>query len=266
MSRLRAQLELVGLLIFVAVALSGIAVGQTGSPLATKDFFSSIHENLIEAADSTLAAALVNQAWMNARTPSARDGQDSANVIKNPVLQIRSAIDRVNELRPTLEPILREEGLPAELSAVVLVESGGVTTALSRKGARGTWQLMPDTARRYGLAVDAGRDDRMDVVKSTHAAGRYLRDLYAMFGDWSLALAAYNAGEITVTTAMKLAESRDFRSISDSGLLPLETRNYVPAVRAAMNRLQYVAGLPDGGQSKSIRVVYALSGPGERSQ
>lgn len=241
-----------------ALLLSGFAIAQVAgtSSAIPADVFSSVHERLSEAADRTLAASLANQVWISAESKPAKRGEIT-NVEENPVLKLRAAIHRVKELRPVMEPILREGGLPVELSAVVLVESGGVTTALSPKGARGVWQLMPDTARRYGLAVDAVHDDRTDVVKSTRAAGRYLRDLYATFGDWSLALAAYNAGELTVTAAMKRAESRDFRSISDNGLLPIETQNYVPAVRAAMNRLQYVASLPDGGQSKGTRVVYA---------
>lgn|SRR5262249_44888201 len=248
----------------IAVVLSGFAFGQVPaiSSAAGADIFSSVHDSLSEAADQALAASLANQSWINAANKPAKRLETTV-VEEIPVLKLRAAIDRVNELRPVLEPILREQGVPVEISAVVLVESGGVTTALSPKGARGVWQLMPDTARRYGLAVDAGHDDRTDVLKSTRAAGCYLRDLYARFGDWSLALAAYNAGELTITNAMNRAKSRDFRSISGSGLLALETRNYVPAVMAAMNRLQYVASLLDDGQSKRTRVVYALSGAGE---
>jgi hypothetical protein len=73
----------------------------------------------------------------------------------DPAARVRAAIKRVDQLRPIIEPILREESVPPELSAVVLVESGGSITALSPKGARGVWQFMPDTARRYGLVVPA---------------------------------------------------------------------------------------------------------------
>jgi membrane-bound lytic murein transglycosylase MltF len=225
--------------------------------------FSAVRANLTEAADRALAAALANQAWMKATSPLSTPGEDSPVVEGNSLLKLRTAIDRVKQLRPTIEPILRGEGVPVELSAVVLVESGGLTTALSPKGARGVWQFMPDTARRYGLVVDGARDDRTDVIKSTHAAARYLRDLRARFGDWSLALAAYNAGELAVTNAMSRAPSRDFRSLSDTVRLPVETRRYVPAVGVAMNRLY--------SQSSSIRmreingkqIVYATSGSGE---
>ena len=88
----------------------------------------------------------------------------------------RAAI-RVRRLLPAIVPILRQEQVPAEFGAMVLVESGGLPAALSPKGARGLWQLMPATARRYGLVVRAEQDDRLDLEKSTRAAARYLRDL-----------------------------------------------------------------------------------------
>ncbi len=142
------------------------------------------------------------------------------------------AESRLNLLRPAVEPILRRESVPVGLAAVILVESGGRTTALSLKGARGLWQLMPDTARRYGLRVDGVQDDRLDLFKSTEAAARYLRHLYAQFGDWKLALAAYNTGEANVSSAIVRAHSDDFDQLALRRMLPLETRIYVPRVLA----------------------------------
>jgi membrane-bound lytic murein transglycosylase D len=142
----------------------------------------------------------------------------------------------MQQLRPIIEPILREEHVPTDLSAIVLVESGGQPAALSRKGARGLWQFMPDTARRYGLIVNPERDERLDVGRSTHAAARYLRDLYGKFGDWQLTFAAYNAGEDLVQRAMERNRTKDFTLLSNGGSLPLETRRYVPAVINAINR------------------------------
>lgn len=98
---------------------------------------------------------------------------------------------------------------------------------------------MPDTARRYGLMVTPQRDDRLDPARSTRAAARYLRDLYARFGSWPLALAAYNAGENTVLRALNRTAARDtgasFIDLSQRNLLPIETRGYVPAVLASWN-------------------------------
>jgi membrane-bound lytic murein transglycosylase D len=142
----------------------------------------------------------------------------------------------------------------------VLVESGGRNTALSSKGALGLWQFMPETARRYGLAVTPGLDERVDIVKSTRAAAHYLRDLYARFGDWSLAFAAYNAGEQKVQHALQRGGG-DFGSMSRNRQLPLETRNYVPAVLSAVHLLGGVLSRldrPMQGSSKS-QITYAAS-------
>jgi soluble lytic murein transglycosylase-like protein len=164
-------------------------------------------------------------------------------------LQLQKAVERVQGLRPMLEPILREEGVPQQMAAVVLVESGGQSAALSPKGARGLWQFMPDTARRYGLVVTASLDERLDPYKSTRAAARYLRDLHTQFGNWPLALAAYNAGEDTVQRAVDRTSTRDFSLISRMGILPLETRSYVPAV---MNAIGFMAN-KEKDQTPAIR-------------
>ena len=177
-------------------------------------------------------------------------------------IRLEQALERVQALRPSLEPILREEGIPPQMAAVVLIESGGRTRALSPKGARGLWQIMPDTARRYGLAVSDGVDERLDPYKSTRAAARYLRDLYNQFGDWSLALAAYNAGEDAVERAIDRASSHDFSLIARARLLPLETRNYVPAVLSAITILNGADGTylsARAGKSAIAAVVYAVA-------
>jgi soluble lytic murein transglycosylase-like protein len=139
--------------------------------------------------------------------------------------------------RTTLGPILAEERVPLELLSVAYVESGFNPMALSPKGARGIWQFMPATARRYGLAVDGEVDHRTHPERATRAAARYLRDLYGQFGDWKLALAAYNAGEGRVWGVIRRTGIRDFDEMSRRGLLPAETRAYVPSVLAVWSRL-----------------------------
>jgi soluble lytic murein transglycosylase-like protein len=143
---------------------------------------------------------------------------------------LRPAFARYNVYRESLTRILREENLPPELLAVALVESGLNPLALSPKGARGIWQLMPATAERYGLVVGATDDHRTHPEYSTRAAARYLRDLYRQFGDWKLALAAYNWGEDKVQRVINRKGVRDFDEMARRRLLPPETRNYVPAV------------------------------------
>ena len=248
-----------GAVALVALLMSGGALAQLipacPSASADGDVFASLHVHLNDAADRALADGLAEQPWMKAsRSGAAADGP-SARVGMDQVRRVRAAVERVGQLRPTIEPILREEGVPAELSAVVLVESGGLVTAISPKGARGFWQFMPDTARRYGLEVSDSRDERLDVRKSTRAAARYLRNLYQKFGDWQLAFAAYNAGEQTVARALGGEGLRNFSGIEQR--LPEETRRYVPAVLAAMHRLH-------GHEFHApARVIYAPGGPGK---
>lgn len=150
---------------------------------------------------------------------------------------LRPALARYSAYRESLTRILREENLPPELLAVAMVESGLNPLALSPKGARGIWQFMPATAERYGLAVGAIDDRRTSPEHSTRAAARYLRDLYRQFGDWKLALAAYNWGEDKVQRVIDRTGVRDFDEMARRGLLPLETRKYVPAVLAVWARL-----------------------------
>ena len=150
---------------------------------------------------------------------------------------IGSVSPRLRANYETLGRILEQEQVPRELVAVAMVESGFNPWALSPKGARGIWQFMPATAVRYGLAVQPGNDDRTHPEHSTRAAARYLRNLFNMFGDWKLAIAAYNAGEGRVQRIIDRTGIRDFDKMRRLQLLPLETRNYVPAVLARWAQL-----------------------------
>ena len=128
---------------------------------------------------------------------------------------------------------LRGYGLPEELVWVAMIESGFNPLAKSRAGAKGLWQFMPGTARRYGLRVDQWVDERVDPERSTLAAAGYLRDLYALFGSWPLAWAAYNAGEVTVSRAIRKAGSNDFWALASTDHLRRETKDFVPQIEAA---------------------------------
>src|SRR5262245_48891115 len=155
-----------------------------------------------------------------------------------------SALARYGAYRESLTRILREENLPPALLAVALVESGFNPLALSPKGARGIWQFMPATAQRYGLAVGPMNDHRTHPEHSTRAAARYLRDLYRQFGDWKLALAAYNWGEDKVQRVIDRTGVRDFDEMARRGLLPAETRKYVPTVLAVWAKLSGAPASP----------------------
>lgn len=130
---------------------------------------------------------------------------------------------------PYIEERLRAAGLPDDLKYVAVVESSLLPGAYSWAHASGIWQFIPDTARRYGLRVTASWDERRDPERSTSAAIAYLRDLQARFRDWPLALAAYNAGEGRVGTALKTQAVSEYYQLA----LPAETERYVFRVLAA---------------------------------
>jgi len=129
--------------------------------------------------------------------------------------------------------VFRSRGLPEDLVFTAMIESGFKPDAVSRVGAKGMWQFMAGTARRYGLRVDRWVDERLDPEKSTVAAAAYLGDLYEMFGSWSLAQAAYNAGELKVARAIQKTGSRDFWTLAQSRHLKRETKDFVPQIHAA---------------------------------
>jgi membrane-bound lytic murein transglycosylase D len=128
--------------------------------------------------------------------------------------------------------ILKQEGVPQDLIYLAQAESGFIPTAVSRAGARGIWQFMGSRAKGYGLQRSPWVDERQDPEKSTRAAARHLKDLYAQFGDWYLAMAAYNSGPGTVQAAVKRTGYADFWELYRRNVLPKETRNYVPIILA----------------------------------
>lgn len=124
-----------------------------------------------------------------------------------------------------MDEILTKHGLPAELKYLSVIESELKSNALSWAGAVGPWQLMPQTARNLGLRVGRGKDERRDYAKSTHAAARYLTQLYGLYNDWLLVIAAYNGGPGAVNTAIRKSGSRNFWNLQY--YLPTESRNHV---------------------------------------
>ena len=128
---------------------------------------------------------------------------------------------------PLIEDELLREGLPIELRALPIIESALSTTAVSPMGAVGLWQFMPSTGKSYGLEVNSLVDERRDPLLATRAACRYLKDLYAIYNDWTLAIAAYNCGPGNVNKAIARSGGKTFWDIYD--YLPRETRGYVPA-------------------------------------
>ncbi|OGL63587.1 MAG: hypothetical protein A3J27_13085 [Candidatus Tectomicrobia bacterium RIFCSPLOWO2_12_FULL_69_37] len=135
---------------------------------------------------------------------------------------------------PAFRKILKEEGLPEDLAYVPLIESGYSLRARSRAGAVGPWQFMEGTARRVGLRVDSYLDERREPLKATRAAAQYLAQLYQEFGDWHLALAAYNAGENRIRSAIRASGRKTYWELARTRHLPVETKNYVGKYLAGM--------------------------------
>ncbi|GLR18150.1 hypothetical protein GCM10007940_27650 [Portibacter lacus] len=138
---------------------------------------------------------------------------------------------------PDIEQKLLQKNLPMEIKFLSIIESSLKPEARSRVGAVGLWQFMRATARMYGLKIDKHVDERKDVDKSTEAALTYLSDLHERFGDWTLALAAYNCGPGNVRKAMRRSGGKDYWSIRN--YLPRETRNYVPKFIAMTYLMNY---------------------------
>ena len=133
-----------------------------------------------------------------------------------------------------IRDVLRRNGLPEDLAFTAMIESGFNPVAVSRAGAKGLWQFMAATARRYGLRVDQWVDERLDPEKATTAAAAYLRDLHNIFGSWTLAQAAYNAGEMKVLRALRSTGVNDFWPLTRTELLMRETKEFVPQIQAAV--------------------------------
>ena len=145
---------------------------------------------------------------------------------------VETGLRRAGRYRAMVERVLREEGLPQDLIYLAQAESAFQPQAVSKAGARGMWQFMSFAGRKYGLEKTWWVDERQDPEKATHAAARDLRDLYDQFGDWYLAMAAYNSGAGTVQHAVERTGYADFWELYRRNALPKETQSYVPIILA----------------------------------
>ncbi|MDY3893608.1 MAG: transglycosylase SLT domain-containing protein [Candidatus Cryptobacteroides sp.] len=138
---------------------------------------------------------------------------------------------------PIFQETFNRYDIPEELRAMAVIESMLKFDAVSRVGAKGMWQFMYQTAKKYGLVINSFVDERLDPVRAVDAAARYLSDSYAIFGDWQLAIASYNCGPGNVNKAIKRSGKTDIWDIYY--FLPRETRGYVPAFTGALYALNY---------------------------
>lgn len=147
--------------------------------------------------------------------------------------KFQASLDRSGRYVERLRAIFAEEGIPQDLVYMAHVESAFKVTAYSRAKAKGIFQFIAGTGLRYGMRIDSWIDERSDPERSARAAAAYLRDLYGMFGDWYLALAAYNTGEGRVARSIHRLGPVSFWDLARTRSLFAETKNYVPAILAA---------------------------------
>ncbi len=143
-----------------------------------------------------------------------------------------AGLKRAGRYKPMIQRILDEEGIPQEFIFLAQAESGFLPRAMSYMSAGGMWQFIRETGGKYGLKNDGWVDERFDPEMATRAAARHLRDLYHEFGDWYLAIAAYNCGQGNVDKAVAKTGYADVWELRSRGTLPLETSNYVPIILA----------------------------------
>lgn len=147
---------------------------------------------------------------------------------------MKIGIERSNSYLEMARAEFRRAGVPEDLVWLAFVESVWNPRAVSPAAAGGIWQFIPATATDYGLTVESGNDERADPFKQTRVAATYLHDLYTVFGDWALAMAAYNSGEPRVMGAIVKNGRANFWDLYEKELLPKETREYVPKILAAI--------------------------------
>lgn len=186
-------------------------------------------DTLYQPAPPDSSGFLLSTESYMAAAPKIALNKHASQFVESYMVKEGEVLEKVKQRSPSyfkmMDAILDQYGLPVELKYLAVVESDLKTTAVSRVGAKGIWQFMPSTARDLGLRVTGKNDERKYPYKSTVAAAKYLRDLYAQFGDWLLVIAAYNCGPVPVCKAIKKSGSRNFWAIQY--YLPKESRGHV---------------------------------------
>lgn len=180
------------------------------------------------------------------RTPEVE--RELKNFLTSDRLSVQNIIERRADLGDKYRNLLSEEGVPADLLNLAGIESGLNPQAKSPAGARGMWQFMKSTAQLYGLVITGRKDERLDPIRSTMAAARHLKELFNVYNDWHLALAAYNAGPGKVDRALSQSGAEDFWELSRSGKLARETARFVPRYIA----LSLIMQDPEGYGFKAV--------------
>jgi membrane-bound lytic murein transglycosylase D len=146
----------------------------------------------------------------------------------------QGALTRGQRYMPLIREVFASEGVPQDLAYLAMVESAFRPAAYSRAKAKGVWQFISSTGKTYGLQQDWWVDERSDTEKATRAAARFLKELHETFGDWNLAMAAYNAGPAVVQQAINRYKTNDYWKLRETRALRRETKNYIPLIHAAV--------------------------------
>lgn len=165
--------------------------------------------------------------------------------------------DKARPYFDMMDAILTKHGLPKELKYLAVIESQLKTNARSWAGAVGPWQFMPATGRGLGLRINRKIDERRDIYKSTHAASRYLTNLYSIYGDWLLVIAAYNGGPGKVNSAIKRSGSRDFWTLQK--YLPAESRKHVKKFIATHYIMEGAGGITTLTKKEAANFLLSLN-------
>lgn len=220
------------------------------------EIFTAIDDNTLPLPDLSIYSSYFNddmdanspyyEEFKEFNVPMAMTGRVNAYIsyfTEKVPLTTQSWLNRSNKYMYLVKDIFLQEGMPSDLVVLAFTESGYNTHAVSHAGATGMWQFMQGTGKMYGMEQNFWVDERRDFEKATRAAAKYLKSLYENFGDWYLALAAYNAGPGRMARAIQKHETNDFFAISSRNTLKLETRDYVPKYLAQLiiykNYLKY---------------------------
>lgn len=213
--------------IFLLLALSSNTIVYAKDFISEKEVSAIVDIKLSNSTEIEKLEAYISKATKKDGNVDIEKDKE-AFISKNKRL-IEKSIENGKKYIPVIVSILLKHNLPVELAFIPAVESGYINGVKSAKGAAGIWQFVPQTARTFGLVVNKYVDERLDPVKSTYAAVRYLKYLYSVFGDWKLVLASYNAGHNKVITKVSY-HGNSFQEIRR--YLPKQTQDFIVKIMA----------------------------------
>jgi len=188
-----------------------------------------VHDSLLIPSEKEDSCEIIEEEFIELQIPEVPLNKLAVTYIANYMQVNQESLDKIRTTCKShfkiIETILSKHQLPLEMKYLAVIESKLKSNAVSHAGAAGPWQIMPATARYLGLKVTSGNDERKNLHKSTQAAAKYLKELYNMYEDWLLVIAAYNAGPGNVNKAIKKSGSKNFWALQYN--LPAETRNHV---------------------------------------